>query len=358
MRFDDVFANISKFFSDIHAFISIVDWTAVIIVSSICLLTIMSIGICEVLYKDSKLVKHFDDKIFFKGYIRNEFYNGVRKYACRHYDKYDDDFVDKEIKTYDYFETLVFDRGTDSFCKLNRSFCNYIESHHPDYKLSDFADAIIKYRFFCESQRKQQQIKEQQLESERSYSIKCSIRDCRRDFHKRLTEFVTVSDDDIQDAYMSAVNVLRQNGFKGLMPLKITQDRYMFSNLSDAVILPHDKLFVFAEGSSRDFSSIDVEGILICYDTYSEKYYIDSSEHMLSALSGYFEFDPDDPSEYDDFFRSDVHAGHKLLVKILPLSVTGYTDINALRNDLIDLYDSTYPKGYNVRPYLIDKKIS
>ena len=355
MSSNDISRYVYHFFTQIDNILSVVDWFSISILFGLFLLIVFALGVKDVVHKDAKLVKHFDDKIFFKSYMRNEFYNGVRRYALRKYDKHDFDFVDKEIELYRYFDSLIFDRDTDTQASfLTSDFCDYIRKYHPDYRRKDFSDAIIKYRRYYESQRKRQLDFEKEQFDNMCDSVSDAISDKKQKhfFDLSASLMSDTPSDTFETAYLEVVRALRDNNFIGLMPVAHSNDKYLMACLSDSCIIPHDKISLLCSDiAAATASGINVAGILICYDTFSDKYYIEDSEHMIERLAELMTFDGSDIYEYFDTFRSDVHMGHKILVKLLSLSSTGYTDINALRKELIRLYDSEYPHGYNSRVY-------
>lgn len=350
--FEDIIFNISHFLSEFMRVICFIDWQTILICLGFLILTTVIIGVRDALYKCSYIHKHFDSVVPYRGYIKQQFYESVRRYSRNNYDKYDYDYIDKEIEVYNDFDELVFDHDDDGIF-FSQGFQDYILRYHSDYKLYDLSKAVIKYRRYCVSQSERQLNFEQKTREERNSLIHDAILDSKLGRNKSIYESAEIDKKDFEKSYFDFVQDLRQNNFVGLMPVCNLSNKKLESALKDLFIVPQERVPDMLNGTGME--DVDVEGVLICYDTYSEKYYIFSADHILQATGALFDFDGSNEA-YDDTFKADIHIGHKIVIKLLPLYLSDYTDVNLLCRDLVEAYDSEYPHGYNCRLYNFEGK--
>lgn len=347
----EYFRHVLDAITEFVDFVGIIDWGSVALIFGIFILIIFVFVGRDVFYRNSLICKHFNDHIQIGDYIRDQFYLAVRRESLRKYDKYDYDYADKEIELYDYFDSIVFfhdENQGGSFVHMAPEFCDFVMRYHPDYTLSDFSSAVIKYRRFYEHRLRQQREQARFEQSEifaRTNDIKSAICDLR--CHRQMSVYEqikgSISDIDISNSYQKVFDDIKSHDYRGLMPKVPVKNEHLRSFLYKAVILPHDRIH------DVSLKLPNVPAICICYNTYNDKYYIVNTDKLSDFLKDLFVFDESDSDFYDNEFKADIYVGHKILVKILLMNQLGSIDSNRLREYLVSCYDSVYPNGYNCR---------
>ena len=82
------------------------------------------------------------------------------------------------------------------------------------------------------------------------------------------------------------------------------------------------------------------QGVYIIYNITKDMYYVGQSKHVMARVN----------SHLTGHGNGDVYADYKygdeFEITLIPLKESGYSSLNAMEKDTIDMYDA-YTKGYN-----------
>ena len=98
-----------------------------------------------------------------------------------------------------------------------------------------------------------------------------------------------------------------------------------------------------AYGRRRKFSYANqyaVTGVYILHNVSKEKYYVGQSVNVFNRVRQHF------TGHGNVGVHVDYLAGDKFMVKVIPLTKSGYETLNSLERDTITAYNAYY-KGYN-----------
>ena len=84
----------------------------------------------------------------------------------------------------------------------------------------------------------------------------------------------------------------------------------------------------------------EFDGVYIIYNITKDMYYVGQSKHVMARVN----------SHLTGHGNGDVYADYKygdeFEITLIPLKESGYSSLNAMEKDTIDMYDA-YTKGYN-----------
>lgn len=119
--------------------------------------------------------------------------------------------------------------------------------------------------------------------------------------------------------------------------VKIENDR---KHMHDQMLRTHPFMTVGQFMDFRKQESGDSVGVYVIYNQSKDKYYVGQAKRLLFRVNQHF----------TGHGNGDVYAdyvyGDKFLLQMIPLSGSGFTDIDEMERVMIDRYDA-YSKGYN-----------
>ena len=275
----------------------------------------------------------------------------LHKMALRDMKGHDEEAIaDYEDDLYDELCPLIFDRCDDinDEFTFNPEFCDWVEANKNDSKVCDFPVILTGYINYIEYQRNLQ-LEEQQDVARRQRDILDAIRyvKANKAIELRNIEAERTTVASVADMYNEHVREINKKNGAGLLPVYAGEVSYeTFQYMYSTIVLSHKLLLKIFQ---VDYHEIDVTGCAVIYNTYTERYLVIKAEKVYSALKMMMQ---GQVLDYIDTFGYDLLLGHKILVRVIPLDASGYSNLDILYRALIRAYDSLEPHGYNSKKYL------
>lgn len=290
------------------------------------------------------------------------------------------EFLEHERKLHIQYYNMIFQhyetQGAFGRVKkvyfANPEFLEWLKMQSKQYQTQDFVNAVVTYMHYIECEIRETfgdvenvyvnedgyvvDEKGNRLESiqEKKERLEKEDAETQEDIMKSYQEVKTKKDIDssrkkVVDRYQQCINEIKANGGRGLMPEKPQSIPVALYQMLYSLKVYGDQQINRMMSDSR-WDTLSETGCYIIYNTYNGKSYVGMSDNIYSAIKSYLN---GKMSDNNDAFRKDIAAGHKVLVKMVPLHNSGYADINHLYEALSRAYKVQSSAGYNTAANLV-----
>lgn len=283
------------------------------------------------------------------------------------------EFLDHEQKLYTQYYNMIFEcyeiEGrwkTKKVYFTNPEFLEWLRSQTKQYQVQDFVKAVVTYMRYIECELKRNFDTDDdiyldkdgyaidrdgnRLESiqERAERLAAEEKATTKDIAKSVQAIKSKKDSkEVRqksiERYQRCIDHVKENGGKGLLP-----DRPQ----SVPTVLYHSLYSLKVYGDQQiarmmyddRWDHLSEAGCYLVYDTYNGKYFVGKADNIYPALKSCLDVTP---GHSNNAITPSLIAGHRVLVKMVPLQSSGFSDIDKLYEALIRAYKAYAPVGYN-----------
>ena len=249
------------------------------------------------------------------------------------------------------FEPCEYKNGKTTLYVVNPGFLSWLNTCDVSYGLMDFEKAVWHYFKSIDQNEYNIIVNGSTNEEQEKHELQFKLEQEEEDAVRRELSYNIIKMKKEREAegeksavlyrYKQCVQNIHDNGDHGLMPDRPQSIPVaLYREIYEARVYGHQQIYRMI--NDVKWNNLSAKGCYIIYNTFNGKHLVGKADNLYADLKACLL-----GSSMISDFRRDLMKGHMLLVKFVPISNSGMSDINVLYEALCRAYKAFIPSGYN-----------